>query len=433
MFKTPFYLSLLTCSLFFSSHLRSEESSSQATSPAEDPLLGISTNPAAVNISTGTGALGRSLGIKDSTGIKLGGVWVADGDVIFTGGAHDGKRWSGNNLFILSLTADMQKMHLWKGGLFGVEFLQFNGMDTNGYAGSVQGYDSLPGPPPLNRSELYQLWFRQAFFNNKFIVRIGKMVPTYDFNNVLRPVPMHDSAHNIPSVSGLLYTPIFVNPTLLGVMPGYYNSAYGVLASLAPVRNFYLTAAAYDGNLARGKQTGLRGPHFNGYYFYIAEMGGAWELGQEAKPGSVGIGAWHQTGKLSIPGTEQDGTQGIYAFGSQRLWFRHPGVDHSGISGFFQLGINNSKTMPMQKYVGLGLTAFALTRPQDSMGIGMAWSWLNHRLFERKSELMFQAYYQAHLFLSAFLEPAITYIPKPGASKDISQTWTGTLQLIFLF
>ena len=79
---------------------------------------------------------------------------------------------------------------------------------------------------------------------------------------------------NIPAVSGLLYTPIFVNPTILGFLPGYYNSAYGVTATLAPSKSWYLSLGTYDGNGARGVQTGLETlPTFNGYRFQIGEIG----------------------------------------------------------------------------------------------------------------------------------------------------------------
>ena len=38
----------------------------------------------------------------------------------------------------------------------------------------------------------------------------------------------------------------------------------------------------YDGNGARGEQTGLNvTPQFNGYYFTIGEVGYAWQLGGE--------------------------------------------------------------------------------------------------------------------------------------------------------
>jgi porin len=69
-------------------------------------------------------------------------------------------------------------------------------------------------------------------------------------------------------------TPVFLNPTLLGAMPGYYNSAYGITATVAPTINTYVSYGIYDGNLARGEQTGLNlTPEFNGYYFMIGEVG----------------------------------------------------------------------------------------------------------------------------------------------------------------
>src|SRR5205085_2050044 len=174
-----------------------------------------------------------------------------------------------------------EKLGAWKGGLFGVQYLQFNGSPTNAQAGSVQGYNSLPGPPPLNRSELYQLWYRQILFHDKLNVRVGKMVPTYDFDNVIKPVPLNQDKLFIPAVSGLIFTPLFVNPSMLGVMPGYYNSAYGVTTNFTPNKNWYASYSVFDSDLAQGVQTGLRGPDFNGAYFNIGEVGLDWLLGRE--------------------------------------------------------------------------------------------------------------------------------------------------------
>ena len=161
-------------------------------------------------------------------------MWVADANCLLPAASHPGK-WSFNRLLIVGAGLDAEKLVGWPDGRFGVEFLQFNGEHTNQQAGSVQGYNSLPGPDPLHRSELYQLWWRQEFFDRKFILRFGKVAPTDDFNNVLRPVPVQDQHLAIPAVSGLLYTPVFLNPTLLGAMPGYYNSAYGITATFTPV------------------------------------------------------------------------------------------------------------------------------------------------------------------------------------------------------
>ena len=250
-------------------------------------------------------------------------------------------------------------------------------------------------------------------------------------------MPVQDQHLAIPAVSGLLYTPVFLNPTLLGAMPGYYNTAYGITATLTPVRNLYLSYGLYDGNIANHVQTGLHGaPNFNGYYFHVGEAGGAWEVA--GLPGSFGIGGWHQTGQIStLPPNKitENGASGFYLFGSQRFWRARPNIDNSGISGFVQFGVNNSDTLPIDHYFGAGLTEFGLVphRAKDSAGVGVAWSSLNQNIFKRDSEFMFQAYYQAHLTHGAFFEPAISYIPNPGANPSFDAALALTLRVICLF
>src|SRR3990167_7106943 len=343
----------------------------------------ISSNPGAVNIVTGSGDaqayVEKILGITNDHGIRFGGMWIGDANDLLSGGVPHADKWTLDSLLLLDLSVDTEKFIGWKGGLFDIEFLQFNGQSTNAQAGSAQGYNSLPGPQPLNRSELYEFWYRQVLFDNKFIVRIGKTVPTYEFGNVMKPVPLAESRLFIPAVTGLIYTPIFVNASMLGVLPGYYNSAYGITLNFVPVKRWYLSYGVYDGNLAQGKQTGLTGPTFNGNYFQVAETGFTWLLGKNKMPGNIGIGAWHQSGLVqTAPTVSEHGTSGYYILGTQRLWYRNSLVNNSGISGFYQYGRNDSTAMLMTQYIGAGLTAFGLVpnRANDSMGTGVAFSWL---------------------------------------------------------
>jgi porin len=402
---------------------------------AEESSYGISGNPGATNILSGTGELGRFLQIPDSSGIRIGGYWLGDYNALINGGdgAHHNRRWTGNSALILDLYVDLQKAVGWNGASFGVEFLQFNGQSTNADAGVVQSYNSLPADPPLDRSELYQLWIRQEFFNQKLNIRIGKTVPTYHFNNVSKPVPTENPAISIPSVSGLIYTPIFVNTTMDGAIGGFYNSVYGIVASIAPVKEAYINLGTFDGNVANGVQTGLTGPHFNGHYFSIMETGYGWTA---PKPGIAAIGGWYQSGLLEAADQKQTGTGGIYAFGSQALWIKDTEAENRGnLSGFFQFGWSNSRTLNMNLFAGAGLTAFAMIpkRPNDSFGMGIAWSRLNPHLFSRYSELMFQGYYQAQIYKSSYFQPVLSYIPNPGAHPTVSNVLAFTARLIVLF
>ncbi|WP_233578911.1 carbohydrate porin [Tautonia sociabilis] len=400
---------------------------------------------------TGTGALGRLLGIDEDSGVQFGGLWIGDASGVLVGGRNPGD-WGLNSLTIFDLNLNTDKLFGWSGGSFGTQFLQFSGQPTNILAGAFPGFDSLEVTPPLVRQELYQLWYRQALFNDKLIVRIGKMVPTFDFNNVVKPVPVSDPTAAIPAVSGLVYTPIFVNPTMLGVIPGYYNSATGITTTLAPTESLYFNYGVYDGNLANLRQTGLEGPHFNGYYFHIGEVGYAYRLGAQRKPGNFGVGVWGQTGKLdSFRGGKEDGANGVYLFGSQRLWFRKPDLDSSGVSGFYQFGANNSDALLARQYVGCGLTAFGLVpgRPADTFGAGLAWTWMTrgdragHVFFPSvpddvplqlaPSQLMIQAYYQMMLTDGFFFQTALTEIPNPGQNAAIPSALAISFRLLVLF
>lgn len=397
---------------------------------ADEAKFSVSGNPGAVNIQVGTGKFGEILHIPEESGIRLGGVWMGDGNALLSGFDKTG-RLTGNSSLIVDLSINLEKAVQWKGALFGTEFLQFNGQATNTDAGVAQGYNSITGSPPLNRSELYQLWLLQKLYDGKFSFRIGKTAPIYHFNNVSKPVPTNNPNIEIPSVSGLIYTPLFVNTTLLGAIGGYYNSVYGAVATFAPIKEFYVNVGFFDGNLARGVQTGLKGPHFNGYYFSILETGYGWG---EKKPGIAAVGGWYQSGKLQRGSQTQTGTGGIYAFGSQSLWTRDGGKQ-GNLSGFWQVGWNNAHTLPFNWFLGAGVTGYAFTpkRPNDSFGFGIAWSRLNPHFFKRFSELMFQGYYQLQIYGSTYFLPVISYIPNPGEHPKKSNVVALTTRLIILF
>ena len=137
---------------------------------------GLSGNPGATNALTGTGLLGRLLGFDEESGVRLGGLWIGNTNYLFAGG-NDPEDVEFNSVLLIDLALDLEKLVRIPGAQFGVEFLQFNGQPTNDRAGVVAGYNSLTGPPPLVRSQLYELWWRQRLFDDTLILRIGKTVP----------------------------------------------------------------------------------------------------------------------------------------------------------------------------------------------------------------------------------------------------------------
>ncbi|MEK6246719.1 MAG: carbohydrate porin [Planctomycetales bacterium] len=402
---------------------------------AEPDSTAISGNPAATNITVGSGWLGDYLGINRN-GWRFAGLNITDINAQLTGGVQPGQ-WTVNNLTVFDLSIDTEKYLGWEGGLFGTEFLFYSGGATNHNAGTVMGYSSLDAGPPRTRQQIYQLWYRQQLFNKKLTVRVGKSTPTYDFNNVVRSVPFNDPEYNIPSLSSAILTPLFISPMLCGILPGYYDSATGLVASLTPNKNFYIQYGMFDGNKAAGRHTGLEGPHFNGYYLHLVEAGSNWTVGSEQKPGKFGIGYWKQTGLLERDGITVRGADGMYLFGSQRLYYERPGQSDDGISVYFQFGASDSAVISTHRYIGCGITFFGPLpcRDDDSAGFAFAYGSMNPdpTLDLGPRELIYSWYYQYRVNPNCFLQPNISYIGQPAAEPGLSDVFALTMRAILLF
>jgi porin len=397
--------------------------------------VGISANPAATNAVTGTGWLGEQLGVNKN-GVRLGGLWIGGVNDLVTGGVDPG--FTFNSALIIDLSVDLERFAGLKGSSIGVDFLQFNSGPTNTDAGSVLGYIGILNDEPFDRAELLEAWWRQELFDERLIVRIGKSNPSIDFQDVVRPVNDVAKGHVISAVTSLLYAPVFVLPTLYQSLPSFYDTAYGVTSTWVPSERFYVSYGVYDGNKARGVATGLTGPEFNGYYFHIAETGTNWLVGEDERPGFLSVGGWRQTGRLTSNDglIEEDGAEGLYFIASQLLWYRDPQpVDDAGISGYVQFGWNDSETQLFNYYFGAGFTGRALVpnRPKDTFGIGMALGWLNPNNFDQETELVLQAYYQAHVRGPIYTETALSYIPHPAAEPGVDAALAITQQLIVPF
>ena len=162
------------------------------------------------------------------------------------------------------------------------------------------GFNSLIAAPPYSRAELYELWFRQELFDKKFVFRIGKSVPTYDFDNVLRAVPLQDRGreHRVD-----LQRPVHARLTSIRrcwvSFPATTTRPPGSSPRWCRPRTSYLQYGFFDGNLARGVQTGLRWAPLQ--RLLSAPRRGRPRTGrsaQDKKPGKFGAGGWFQTGKL---------------------------------------------------------------------------------------------------------------------------------------
>ncbi len=412
-----------------------------AAAPAAPSLPNVTGNPINEFLFMGTGELGGWLGLKPDSPLRVGGVAVGNGTPQFSGGtAPDTVNWAG--FVTLSVSLDLEKAVGWKGARIGVAGLQYNVQPANAAAGSVQGINSAVSVSPNNRTELYNYLYAQNLFDDQLQFVVGKLIPTISFGNVAKPDPTAQAgSYLVPTLTGLIYTPIFVVPTMLGRIPGYPDSSVGIQATIAPNQlggRFYLSAGVYDGRSgAFGTHTGLVGPSLSGPLFSIAEIGGAWRVGAEQAPGQFALGVWNQGGPLQAGTLTEASAHGIYGQMSQRLSTFRPGQDSSGLNMFLQAGWSPSTTNLINASVGGGLSVWGpfASRPRDSYGIGVSWAQPNDRPAAgygfNASELLIQAYAQFQLVGNLFLEPVITTLPVVGFGKAPSVS--ATLQLTAVF
>ena len=69
----------------------------------------ITGNPAAENQLPGTGLVGRLIHLPEDSGLRLGGLWLADTNGLLSGGAQPGK-WSWNSALIIGANLDAEKL-----------------------------------------------------------------------------------------------------------------------------------------------------------------------------------------------------------------------------------------------------------------------------------------------------------------------------------
>ena len=392
----------------------------------------VSGNPGASNVVVGTGWLGDALGINRN-GWRFAGLNVTDANGL-SGGLVPG--WTGNTLSIVDISLDTSEALGWENGLIGGELLYYAGGPANANAGTVLDYESLD-IAIHHRAEIFALWYLHRFLDDRLLIRIGKSIPTYDFNNVVAGSSFGDPAYDIAAVSSLIFTPLYLSPTQYGVTPGYFNSATGVVTTWIPIEHTYIKYGLYDGNLAAGRQTGSEGPHFNGYNLHMVETGCSWGHGEDQLTGKFAAGYWAQTGMLQAASGPVEGAQGIYLFGSQRLYYEHPKVTNEGLSVYFQFAGTNSPFVDTHRYFGCGLTYIGPLpgRDSDSVGWGLAYGKMNDdpALDLGADEAILSWYYQWMVGPNCFLQPNITYIPNPAAAPDISSALPVTLRAILLF
>ena len=258
--------------------------------------------------------------------------------------------------------------------------------------------------------------------------------------------PPKTRGSSIPAVTGLLYTSVFVNPTLLGAIGSYYNSVCGLTLTLAPTKNTYFQLRVLRREHHPGRADGHERPTFQRLLFqHLGSRIGLDHRRQIPRSGRSGALVSIRLGTAAKCFTGWD-RRVLHVWQSAHLVepYRNRACRRRGRATSEKQDRDRAGAFPALIHLdvlaircrqrrgaagqsilwnGLHRVRLGAGPARRLDGVGMSWGWLNPKAFDRASELMFQGYYQAHLVAGTFFQPAVSYIPTPGASASLGGAW----------
>jgi porin len=272
-----------------------------------------------------------------------------------------------------------------------------------------------------------ELWFEQAMFDGKFLLRIGKMDLMGGFECSDWPVAFDAGAFANDETSQFLNSALVNNPTIpfpvyaLG-LAGYYN----------PVEWWYLSAGVVDAQNDL-RETGFRTTFYGeDYFFYIFETGVTPVLDSPTGPlqGAYRIGLWNDP----QPKAHSDAVKtyrddvGFYLSCDQLLFKENPDYsDNQGLGAFARYGYANSDRNDITNFWSIGIQYQGLLdgRDEDVLGAGFAQGFFSDKAsitYTEDYESVFELYYNTELTPWLNISPSIQYITNTGGSDLIGDS-----------
>jgi porin len=171
-------------------------------------------------------------------GVIFNFTYAADGFGIVSGGIKRSVIYNG--LLDLGTDIDLEKLVGWPGGHFHINGVYPHG--ANGSANYVGDIGTFSNIEAYDTYRLYELWFEQSFFSDRFSLRIGQL--TFDSEFAV-----------LDAYGGIFIQSGFGVPEALSAnlpMPTFPNAGPGLRLRLEPFAGFAIQAAVFDGNVAPG-------------------------------------------------------------------------------------------------------------------------------------------------------------------------------------
>ncbi|GEP12062.1 carbohydrate porin [Methylobacterium gnaphalii] len=351
---------------------------------------------------------------------------------------------SNSTYFVLSMTADMQKLANISGG--SINFTEtFFGLVRNTNLAADIGDTTVGYQPPFtpNDNRLSLLTYQQKLLDDRLVVEFGRTHPNRYYG-----LPPCNSINSC--FQDMFYFNAGFTSPLFGVWGG--NVAY----QMSPTT--YIQAGAFTVNPATNYLSGYDwGYEKIAGALIMTEIGTKTDYGMTAYPGRVSLTGFVNTAdhddnfrtitgaskglNPGLPVQQRSGTSGVVLTAKQTVWraddggagLTSPNLHPTAISLYTGTGYAFDSTIPIRfdSFFGVLLEAPDQSRPNDTFGLKVNWQRLNDSFTQfladanrfsggsgapySRDKFIFEA--NAHLDVGAgvILEPVVQYVVNPNS------------------
>lgn len=368
-----------------------------------------------------------------------------------SGGLHRGATYDG--LTTMSLRLDTAKAFGWTGGTAYISALQIHGRNLS--ADNLDSLQTASGIEAQRATRLWELWFDQAFLDDKLDLKIGQQSIDQEFM-----VSQYSSLY----VNTMMGWPMVPSADLYAGGPAYPLSSLGVRLRAHLNDAVTLLGGVFDDNPPGGSfndDSQLRGREASGIAFnlntgalwigeaqYAAHQSPAASCANLAcgLPGTYKLGVWYDSGtfpdqrfgadglSLASPASTgvprmHRGNFSVYGLVDQTVWRQPAGPRAVGVFSRVMGAPPNQNLIDWSLDAGVNMTAPLPGRDNDTLGIGFGWAHVSARAaaFDRDtaaftgtpfpartSEEFIELTYQLQLAPWWIVQPDLQYVFNPG-------------------
>ena len=305
-----------------------------------------------------------------------------------------------------ALTLDSHKLGLWDGGTLYALGQNNHGSGINDQVGSAQPVTNLEAQP---YTQLTELFYEQALFEQKLRIRIGKQDGNREFGTP------RFGGNFINNNFGM-----FPNAPI----PSYPTTGLGAFAAVQPAAWLTGKAAIFEGSPEVGG-FGLGNAFRDGAgYLVVGSAAVTHHEGADARDGgTTSAGAWRQTGEfpelgVAAPGTF-DSNAGFFVQHDERIYL-HPedANDPRGLTVILRLGWARADRSAIDRYAGGSAAWHGIgARSNDTVGIGGGTFTVAEPAgvaMARSRESFLEAFYKSRFTSFASVQPDVQWFQHPG-------------------